>query len=148
MLSIEPKISDLVCEQPPTQLALQLECGRNQFRSAEVYVITKEIAAWGTGVPKNKQLRRFSDDVCGRLCVLRLVTGLTKCMSVFTLLPAPLRSGRTDAGLDRARDGLRAFRIPVTHNDFPTFESWMEGEQRSLIVWWNRYGYILLRRAR
>ena len=67
MLSIEPKISDLVRERPPTQLASQLERGRSQFRSAEVYVITREIAAWGIGVPENKQLRGFSNDVCGRL---------------------------------------------------------------------------------
>jgi hypothetical protein len=67
LLSIEPKISDLVHERPPTQLASQLERGRNQFRSAEVYVITREIAAWGIGVPENKQLRGFGNDVCGRL---------------------------------------------------------------------------------
>jgi hypothetical protein len=54
-------------------------------------------------------------------CVLRLVTGPMKRTSIFTQLPAPLRSGRTDAGLDRTRDGIRAFRIPVTHNDFPRF---------------------------
>jgi hypothetical protein len=54
-------------------------------------------------------------------CVLQLVTGPTKCMSIFTQLPAPLRSGRTDASLDRMQDRIQAFRIPITHNDFPQF---------------------------
>jgi hypothetical protein len=53
--------------------------------------------------------------------VLRLVTGPTKRTSAIIPLPAPLRSGRTDAGLCRTRDGIRAFRILVTHDDFPRF---------------------------
>lgn len=67
MLTIEPKISDLVHERPLTQLASQLEHGRNQFRSSEVHVITNEVVTWGIGIPGDKQLRGFGDDICGRL---------------------------------------------------------------------------------
>lgn len=67
MLAIEPKISDLICDRSPTQLASQLEHARNQFRSAEVHLITREASSWGLGVPQDKQLRGFGNDVCGRL---------------------------------------------------------------------------------
>lgn len=67
MLTIEPKISDFVQEQPLTQLTSQLERGRNQFKSTEVHMITREVATWGIGIPGDKQLRGFGDDICGRL---------------------------------------------------------------------------------
>ena len=69
MLSVEPKISDLVRDletgshdRSLAQLAQQLEAGCNQFRSAEVHVITKEVADWEIGVPSNRQLRGFGND--------------------------------------------------------------------------------------
>jgi hypothetical protein len=67
LLSIEPKIRDLVTERPMAELAFQLDRGRNKFRSSQVHSVNAEIAGWGIGVPGEKDVRGFGDDVCGRL---------------------------------------------------------------------------------
>lgn len=68
--AIEPKISDLLSSARPNAIAQQLDKGRNEFRNSQVHIITEKISGWGiTGIPEDKHLRGFGDDVCGRfLC--------------------------------------------------------------------------------
>lgn len=67
LLSIEPKISDLVTDRPLAEIASQLDKGRSEFRNSEICVINDKISRWGFGVPEDKHLRGFGNDVCGRL---------------------------------------------------------------------------------
>ena len=67
LLSIEPKIQDLVTERPLSELASQLDLGRTEVRSSQVFLISGGISKWDIGVPENKHLRGFGNDVCGRL---------------------------------------------------------------------------------
>jgi len=67
LISIEPKVSDLVAERPPTEIVKQLNKGRNEFRSSQVHRIQHDISNWGIGVPCEKRLRGLGNDVCGRL---------------------------------------------------------------------------------
>ena len=67
LVSIEPKIPDLVAEHPPAELALQMDKGRNEFRNSQVHLIHDWISSWGIGVPEAKQLQGFGNDVCGQL---------------------------------------------------------------------------------
>ena len=67
LLSIEPKMSDLLTDRPLAQLTLQMDKGRNEFRNSQVHSISNQISSWGIGVPDNKQLRGFGNDTCGRL---------------------------------------------------------------------------------
>jgi hypothetical protein len=70
LLSVYPKISDLISEVPLITLASKLERGRNEIKSSEVHSIAiREISNWGLGVPVDKNLRGFGNDSCGRfLC--------------------------------------------------------------------------------
>ena len=66
--AIEPKISDLLSSARPSVIARQLDKGRNEFRNSQVHIITEKISGWGiAGIPEDKYLRGFGDDVCGRL---------------------------------------------------------------------------------
>ena len=127
LLSIEPKISDLVTERPLTELTLQLDKGRNEFRNSQVHSIRELISSWGLGVPEDGRLRGFGDDVCGRLlCPSTQDWEDPTCVSND---PPPLPSGHLGADiiLYRTREGIRSFHISVTADDFPRF-LW-EGER-------------------
>jgi hypothetical protein len=68
LLSINPKISDLITKVTLAELTKKLERGRNEVKSTQVHSIgMKEITNWGLGVPVDKHLRGFSNDVCGHL---------------------------------------------------------------------------------
>ena len=121
MLSIEPKISDLVRERPLMQLASQLERGRNQFRSAEVHLIARDIPTWGIGVPEGKQLRGFGNDVCGRLLCPSTCDWDDATYVAIISYSVLSGSGETNANLCRTRHRIQNFEIVVTHDDFPRF---------------------------
>jgi hypothetical protein len=121
LLSIEPKISDLVAERPLSELTSQLDRGRNEFRNSQVHLIQEQIPSWGIGVPEDKQLRGFGNDVCGRLlCPPTQDWEDPTCVSNG---PPLVPSGylRADVITHRIREQIRLFRIPVTADDFPRF---------------------------
>jgi len=127
LLSIEPKISDLVAERPLTELTLQLDRGRNEFRNSQVHSIRELISGWGLGVPEEGHLRGFGNDVCGRL--LCPSTQDWEDPTCVANNPSPLSPGYLGADiiLCRTREGIQSFRISVTTDDFPRF-LW-EGER-------------------
>ena len=67
LISVEPKIPDLAANHPLTDIVVQLDKGRKEFRNSQVHSISNRIPSWGFKVPQDKQLRGFGDDVCGKL---------------------------------------------------------------------------------
>jgi len=98
-VSIEPKIEDMLPDHLLDVLARQLDRGRNEFRNSQVHSITTQISGWGIGVPDEKRLRGFGNDVCGKL----LCPSTQDWENLVT------------------RDRIRNFEIPVTTDDFPKF---------------------------
>ena len=127
LLSIEPKISDLVAERPLTELTSQLDKGRNEFRNSQVHVIHDRIPSWGIGVPEDKQLRGFGSDVCGRLLCPSTQDWEDPMCALNDPPPVPSVHLRADIISCRTRERIRSFQIPVTADDFPRF-LW-EGER-------------------
>lgn len=121
---IEPKVKDLVADCPLAEVVAQLKKGRNEFRNSQVHTICQKISTWGIGVPDEKHLRGFGDDVCGRLlCPSTQDWGDPTYVQngvLFLGLPQLTISHRT-------RQQIRSFQISVTADDFPRF-LW-EGEQ-------------------
>lgn len=99
LLSVEPKIADLISTHTPADLSLNLDKGRREFRNAQVHSISNKISIWVKGVPENKHLRGFENDVCGRL-----------------LCPST-----RDWEDPMIREQIQSFQIPVTADDFPKF---------------------------
>ncbi|KAF9779677.1 hypothetical protein BJ322DRAFT_1024523 [Thelephora terrestris] len=64
LLSIEPKISDLLTDWPLADLMQQLDKGRNEFRDSQVHSISSQMSGWGVGVPEDKKLCGFGNNVC------------------------------------------------------------------------------------
>jgi hypothetical protein len=98
-------------------LARQLDRGRNEFRNSQVHSITTQISGWGIGVPAEKRLRGFGNDICGKLLCPstqdweNLVYDVSRSLGLFVKLTPPLST----------RDRIRNFEIPVTADDFPRF---------------------------
>ncbi|KAF9785950.1 hypothetical protein BJ322DRAFT_754912 [Thelephora terrestris] len=105
LLSIEPKIADLLADRELPDLVRDLEKGRNEFRNSQVHSISNQISSWGIGVPDDKHLRGFGNDICGRL-----------------LCPST-----KDWGDPIARERLQTLQADVTIDNFPRF-LW-EGER-------------------
>jgi hypothetical protein len=72
-------------DHPLDDLARQLDRGRNEFRNLQVHSISTQISGWGIGVPDEKQLCGFGDDIYGKLLCRRLETGKTWCMMSHSL---------------------------------------------------------------
>ena len=114
----------MIADVPLADLARQLDKGRNEIRNSQVYSISERISSWGIGVPEEKCLRGFGDNVCGRLL----------CPSTQEWEdPTYVENDLLCHGFDilslscRVRQQIRSFEIHVAAEDFPKF-LW-EGEQ-------------------
>lgn len=98
-----------------------LERGRNNFRSAQVHSIgVDEIHKWELGVPSNKSVRGFGNDVCGRL-LCPSNRDWTDPAYVRSLLSLLLVFRGTNQLVCSIRQQIQLFQIPVTHDEFPCF---------------------------
>lgn len=69
LLSVDPRLVDVLHRKPTAEAAKLLTFGRDAFRTSEVHVIVKEIPLWPTGhnIPASKMLRGVNNDICGGL---------------------------------------------------------------------------------
>lgn len=69
LLSVEPRLVDVLTRKPTADAAKLLTFGRDSFRTSEVHLVAKEIPLWPTGypIPAPKALRGFNNDICGGL---------------------------------------------------------------------------------
>jgi hypothetical protein len=69
LLSVEPRLADVLSRKANDEAAKCLSVGRDSFRNSQVHTIGEEISSWPVGytIPGQKALRGFNDDVCGRL---------------------------------------------------------------------------------
>lgn len=69
LLSVEPRLADVLSRKPNDEAARLLTKGRDSLRNSEVHKVGKEISSWPTGytIPGSKDLRGVTDDVCGKL---------------------------------------------------------------------------------
>ena len=103
----------------------QLNKGRSEFHNSEVYVINDKISCWGFGIPENKHLRGFGNDVCGRLMCPSTQDWENSTYGMIWLY-SPGRC-RTDAISHRTRGRIQSYQISITADEFPRF-LW-EGER-------------------
>ena len=120
LLAINPKIPDLLSQVSLPKLAAKLEHGRNQVKSTQVHSISRgEISNWGFGVPVDKHLRGFGDNVCGHLlCPSNRDWTDPVYVRSSPILP---KFHRSDQISHSVRQQIQSFQIPVTHDDFPCF---------------------------
>ena len=69
LLSVEPRIPDILTRVPLLDAARILRDGREAFRASQTHSIATNIPLWPTGytVPSKKVFRGFMDDICGQL---------------------------------------------------------------------------------
>lgn len=69
LLSVDPRLVDVLTRKPTDQAARLLSKGRESFRNCEVHAITGAISLWPTRfkIPGQRVLRGVVDDVCGAL---------------------------------------------------------------------------------
>jgi hypothetical protein len=69
LLSVEPKIPDILTRVPLLKAARTLKDGREAFRSSQAHTISTDIPLWSTGyaITPNKHCRGLMDDTCGQL---------------------------------------------------------------------------------
>jgi hypothetical protein len=69
LLSVNPKLLDVLSHKSTSDAAKALTSGRDAFRNTENHRIIKEIPLWPTGynIPGAKAMRGINDDVCGGL---------------------------------------------------------------------------------
>jgi len=69
LLSVDPRLLDVLTRKSNDEAARLLTLGRDGFRNSEVHAISKAIPLWPTGhnIPASKPLRGVNNDVCGAL---------------------------------------------------------------------------------
>jgi len=69
LLSVDPRLVDVLSRKPADEAAKLLGRGRDELRTSETHAIAKAIPLWPTGyrIPGLKSLRGINDDVCGGL---------------------------------------------------------------------------------
>jgi hypothetical protein len=69
LLSVEPRLADVLSRKPNDEAARLLMQGRDAFRNSEVHMVGKVISSWPTSyaIHGSKALRGVNDNVCGRL---------------------------------------------------------------------------------
>ena len=69
LLSVEPKVPDILTRVTLLKAAKILRDGREAFRSSQAHTISTTISLWSTGyaINPNKIYRGLMDDTCGRL---------------------------------------------------------------------------------
>ena len=69
LLSVEPRIPDILTRVSLLNAAKALRDGQEAFRTSQTHLVVVTISLWPTGykIPSNKGCRGFMDDTCGRL---------------------------------------------------------------------------------
>ena len=69
LLSVDPRLVDVLTRKPTDQAARLLTKGRESFHNCEVHAIAGMISLWPTRfkIPGQRPLRGVGDDVCGAL---------------------------------------------------------------------------------
>jgi hypothetical protein len=69
LVSLEPRIVDVLSHRSTVDVAKLLTSGRNALRTSEVHHVVKDLPLWPTNykIPASKARRGINDDVCGGL---------------------------------------------------------------------------------